>query len=46
VTNYTVAAEVAAEATRGAGPGSFAVAFIDALHALDAATVADRAVRS
>lgn len=46
VTNYTVAAEVAAEATRGAGPGSFAVAFIDALHALDAATIADRAVRS
>lgn len=46
VTNYTVAAEVAADATRGAGPGSFAVAFIDALHALDAATVADRAVRS
>jgi hydroxyethylthiazole kinase len=28
------------------GPGSFAVAFLDALHALDAATVADRAVRS
>lgn len=78
VTNYTIAAEVAAEVLVGApesgpgsgripatsnaaddhaespvdlraarpGPGSFAVAFIDALHALDAATVADRAVRS
>jgi len=31
---------------RRPGPGSFAVAFIDSLHALDAATVADRAVRS
>lgn len=33
----TVAAEVAAE--RSAGPGSFAVGLVDALHGLDAATV-------
>jgi hydroxyethylthiazole kinase len=38
---YTVAAEVAAE--RAGGPGSFAVAFLDALDAVDEATVAARA---
>ncbi|NYE95858.1 hydroxyethylthiazole kinase [Psychromicrobium silvestre] len=41
VTVYTVAAELAAE--RSAGPGSFAVAFLDALHHLDAETLGSRA---
>ncbi|MFT3715927.1 MAG: hydroxyethylthiazole kinase [Gordonia sp. (in: high G+C Gram-positive bacteria)] len=40
VTSYTVAGEIAAEQARG--PGSFAVAFLDALHGLDAETVAGR----
>ncbi|MEV0096775.1 hydroxyethylthiazole kinase [Streptomyces sp. NPDC050738] len=44
VTAYTVAAELAA---RGAsGPGSFAVAFLDALDALDGAELAGRAAVS
>ncbi|MEN0083143.1 MAG: hydroxyethylthiazole kinase [Leifsonia sp.] len=42
VTVYTVAAEVAAE--REPGPGSFAVAFLDALDDLDADTLRARAV--
>jgi hydroxyethylthiazole kinase len=41
VATYTVAAEVAAG--RSTGPGSFAVHLLDALAALDAATVAGRA---
>jgi hydroxyethylthiazole kinase len=41
VTVYTVAAEIAAD--NSAGPGSFAVAFIDALAGIDGATVAQRA---
>lgn len=44
ITVYTVAAELAAE--RAAGPGSFAVAFLDALAAIDADTVRARAVLS
>jgi hydroxyethylthiazole kinase len=36
-----IAGEVAAEGARG--PGSFAVAVLDALHELDAATIAQRA---
>ena len=40
VVAYTVAAELAAE--RSSGPGSFAVAFLDALSGLDAATLASR----
>lgn len=42
VTAYTVAAEVAAE--RATGPGSFAVALLDALASLDADTLRDRAM--
>lgn len=42
VTVYTVAAEIAAE--RAAGPGSFAVAFLDALDDLDADTLRARTV--
>ncbi len=42
VTVYTVAAEVAA--TRAGGPGSFAVALLDALDGLDADTLRTRAV--
>lgn len=38
---YTVAAELAAD--DAVGPGSFAVHFLDRLHSLDGATVADRA---
>jgi hydroxyethylthiazole kinase len=38
---YTVAAELAAEVS--AGPGSFAVAFLDALATVEPATVAERA---
>jgi hydroxyethylthiazole kinase len=38
---YGIAGEIAAQSSRG--PGSFAVALIDALHNLDAATVHDRA---
>ncbi|MDP9822298.1 hydroxyethylthiazole kinase [Nocardioides massiliensis] len=41
VTAYGVAAEVAAEVATG--PGSFAVALIDALHHLDATQLTDRA---
>ncbi|KPG82424.1 hydroxyethylthiazole kinase [Frigoribacterium sp. RIT-PI-h] len=44
VTVYTVAAEVAAE--RSTGPGTFAVHLLDALSAIDPATVADRAALS
>ncbi len=43
-TVYTVAAELAAE--RAPGPGSFAVAFVDALAAVDAADLRERAVLS
>lgn len=42
ITVYNVAAERAAE--QGAGPGSFAVAFLDALAGLDADTLRRRAV--
>lgn len=42
VTVYNVAAEVAAE--RSAGPGGFAVAFLDALAGLDTDTLRSRAV--
>ena len=38
---YTVAAELAAE--QSAGPGSFAVAFLDALATVTPETVAERA---
>ncbi|WP_309067439.1 hydroxyethylthiazole kinase [Microbacterium sp.] len=41
---YTVAAELAAE--RAAGPGSFQVAFLDELAAVDASTIRARAVLS
>ncbi len=41
---YTIAAELAAE--RSAGPGSFAVAFIDALAAIDDDVIAHRAAIS
>lgn len=41
---YTIAAEIAAE--RAAGPGSFAVAFLDALAAIDGEQIAARAVLS
>ncbi len=41
VTVYTVAAEIAAE--NCGGPGSFAVAFLDALAGVDAATIGQRA---
>ena len=41
---YTVAAEIAAE--QAAGPGSFAVAFLDALAAVDAADLTSRLVIS
>lgn len=41
VTTYTVAAELAAE--RAAGPGSFAVAFLDALAAVSADDLRARA---
>jgi hydroxyethylthiazole kinase len=41
VTVYTVAAEIAAE--NSAGPGSFAVAFIDALANIDSSIIAQRA---
>ncbi|AYG02190.1 hydroxyethylthiazole kinase [Gryllotalpicola protaetiae] len=44
ITVYNVAAEIAAQSA--AGPGSFAVAFIDALAGLDAATLRRRAVIS
>ncbi|MFI8997699.1 hydroxyethylthiazole kinase [Streptomyces sp. NPDC053542] len=44
VTVYTVAAEVAAE--RSGGPGSFAVAFLDALYGLDEETLDKRAAIS
>lgn len=44
ITVYTVAAELAAE--RAAGPGSFQVAFLDALAAIDADAVRSRAVLS
>lgn len=39
--SYAVAGEQAGEAARG--PGSFAVAFLDALHALDATTLTEHA---
>jgi hydroxyethylthiazole kinase len=41
VTVYTVAAELAAE--KSAGPGSFGVAFLDALASVDADDIAARA---
>lgn len=44
ITVYTVAAELAA--ARAAGPGSFPVAFLDALAAIDTDTVRRRAVMS
>lgn len=44
VTVYTVAAELAAE--RATGPGTFAVAFLDALSAVDEADIAARAAIS
>ncbi|MFC6066296.1 hydroxyethylthiazole kinase [Streptomyces ochraceiscleroticus] len=44
VTVYTVAAEVAAE--HSTGPGSFAVAFLDALYGLDEETLEKRAAIS
>lgn len=44
ITVYTVAAELAAE--RASGPGSFQVAFLDALAAIDAGAVRSRAVLS
>lgn len=44
VTVYTIAAELAAE--RAAGPGSFQVAFLDALAGIDADDIGGRAVLS
>lgn len=44
ITVYTIAAELAAE--RASGPGSFQVAFLDALAAIDADAVRSRAVLS
>jgi hydroxyethylthiazole kinase len=41
LTIFGVAGELAA--AKSAGPGSFAVAILDALHALDGATVVQRA---
>ena len=44
ITVYTVAAELAAE--RASGPGSFSVAFLDALAGIDSAVIAERAAIS